>query len=245
MLDAEAIDRLADHVNVNVEEYDGVHFHVGADGAKALVYPKRAAVHVFGLDQLLNYAREALTEDTGAPALINVLSENRVQIIDAAEDKNRAVNVFAEVDFSKLYASFPFGKELTQEQFIIELMTKFVDDEARTELLNLVSKVRAEKIRASDDDGFSQVVSTKAGAVLAQEQQIKNLWILKTFKTFPEIDQPEIPYVLRLYQRDSEMPKFALHDCDGGAWKVNVAKKIREYCHDFVTKNQLKHMKVL
>lgn len=226
MLNAEGVQEIVKIGNTKVEEFDGVKFHVNPEGADALKYPKLEKMEAFSLQQMVNFIKAG---ELGGKALVNVLSEKYVELVYQARGKNREVEVLAAADFSKIFEDFPFGRELVQEDFMIQLMTKFADTEERSALLGLSSSIKAEKISTSQDDGFSQTAAVKSGVHLQTEMKVKNLWKLKTFKTFPEVEQPVIQYILRLHQRGSEVPKFSLHPCDGGAWKIETTRAVRSY----------------
>lgn len=229
MLNADAIQAIVDLGHSGIEEIGSHQFHVSPKGATALKYPKSQSLTVFSLGQLVNFLI-AQKFDAAAGVLINVLDYNRVQAILGTLDDNEEVSVLVEADFSKMYKSFPFETQLTQSEFIINLMTKFENDDVVKGLLKLVSEVRAGKLATSTDDGYSQEAIVKGGVHLSASEKIQNIWHLKTFKTFPEVEQPTIPYILRLHQREDEVPKFALYDCDGANWKVKLASVIREWC---------------
>lgn len=235
MLSAEALQLLAKMAKSEVQVHQNKAFHIGPEGATLLKFPKIETLHVFGLTQLLNFVQ--VSKMSGV--FINVLTETRVQLIRSQLGANDEVVVFCDADFSKVYKSFPFGNQLSQEDFIIELMTRFEQDEVRDRLLQVVSKVKAGRLAESTDDGFSQEATVKAGVSLVTTEKIQNIWELITFKTFPEVEQPKIPYILRLHQRSEEMPRFALYDCDGGAWKVKTTAKIREFCQQFISEQKL------
>lgn len=228
MLDTEAIDTLCAIASSEINEIEGVNFHVSHHGAQAVKFPVPNAIEVFSLSQLVTllencYAGEA--KDT----LVNVTDFSRVEVILKDYGPNNEVLKFAFADFSGVFEKFPFGQRIIQEDFIIKLMTQFVKDQNRDELIKTVLSIKSEKLSTSEDDGYSQVAATKSGVHLATTKRIENLWVLKTFCTFPEIDQPEIPYILRLHQKDSEAPQFALYPCDGGKWKVDLTLKIRQW----------------
>lgn len=54
---------------------------------------------------------------------------------------------------------------------------------------------------------------------------------LKPYRTFREMDQPESPFVLRVW-KDNEGVRLAVFEADGGAWKIkareNAAARLRE-----------------
>jgi hypothetical protein len=235
MLNAEAIDKIREY-RYEIKEFGSRNhpFIVTPEGAKALSFPVRKTAELFSLSQVVSFVKLLIAEKADH-VTINVPSHLKISVWTKLLDDNLNIETAAAADFSSVFEPFPFGRQLTQEEFIINVMTKFEDDESRAELLKLVSSVKDARLSTSDDDGISQVVATKMGVHLASETAVKNLWKLQTFKTFPEVEQPVIPYILRLHQRESEMPKFALYECDGGKWKIETTIAIREWL-----KNQLK-----
>lgn len=228
MLTPETIDRIVEGDKSTVEDHDGTMFFVSpVKGAKALEFPPMQTVECFSLTQLISVLKD---ECDGDQVLwVNILGPQKVEAISPNLNGNRDHDCIAQTDFSKIFTSFPFGQQMSHEDFIINLMTKFAETPEREELLKTVASVKSEGEDASDDDGYSQTVKTKAGVSLVQNKKLKNLWNLKTYKTFPEVEQPVIPYILRLHQKGEDNPKFALYECDGGLWKVESAKKIRDY----------------
>ena len=54
--------------------------------------------------------------------------------------------------------------------------------------------------------------------------------ILAPRRTFPEVDQPESPFVLLVKQsREGMMPEIALFEADGGLWKLTAIQNIKDY----------------
>jgi hypothetical protein len=235
MMDASAIQQIGDMAEGagRVEEHgtQSTLFHVCAKSATPLKFPEAETVKLFSLNQIVSYlktlmnARPADGETEPGKAIINVLDHENVEIIDEGYNENMNVSRLAVATMEEMFSPFPFGQKMSQEDFIINVMTKFVQNDVTAELLKLVSSIKEDAGRVSDDDGYSQVVNTKQGVTLVSESKLKNLWILQTYKTFPEVEQPLIPYVLRLHDGG----RLALYDSDGGAWKVNVTKTVREY----------------
>jgi hypothetical protein len=64
---------------------------------------------------------------------------------------------------------------------------------------------------------------------LQKELVLQNPFKLKPFRTFREVDQPESPFIFRVHQQAEEMPKCALYEADGGAWKLQAMKNIGDY----------------
>ena len=53
--------------------------------------------------------------------------------------------------------------------------------------------------------------------------------ILKPFQTFYDVEQVEFPFLIRLQQGRDEMPEVAFFPADGGAWRYEAQKRIREF----------------
>lgn len=229
---------VVDHCKGEIEEIGGINYFVNRNGVTQVEANMPARISTYTLSQFVG-----ILENFGEKLNVNVFAPNQVSARLRYQDDNGDNRRVALCDFSQVYNPFSSGKYFEQEDFIIELLTKFPDGESRDNLIKLVSSVKAERMQTSDDDGISQVVAKKAGVVLAQIEKVKNFWPLTSYKTFPEVDQPVINYRLRLHQRSEELPSFALYECDGGAWKVNCVNKVRAHLElltkDLITVNVL------
>ena len=245
MVDSAAIERIEELAveaqNSRVQEIEGFSFHVSKTGVTQVILPTGEAVKCFSLTQMISFLKAYVNMperpiDEGEhlrdePILINVENHERVVAIDNVHNDNGRLSELCISDMKAMlmFKAFDFGQQMTHEDIVIALMTKFVMDDSLRALLKFISSVRAEKVHTSDDDGISQVAAVKAGVHLTGAKDVQNLWHLQTYKTFPEVEQPVIPYILRLHQRDEEMPKFALYECDGGLWKIKTTIAVREY----------------
>lgn len=115
----------------------------------------------------------------------------------------------------------------TQESFIIEVLSKFVNNEERESLLSLAGSISDKSEVKLLDDGISQSVSTKSGIQRISDVEIKNPITLKPFVTFPDIEQPEKLYNFRI--NSAHVIQMALISCDGDLWKIKAIKSIKEY----------------
>lgn len=231
MLNGDAVTKIAELATGgdHVVEVEGTNFHINPAKATVLEFPRKSADAVFSLSQLISWILASRRDDPKQNLIVNISGPDKVEVWDTAYNKNKEREILAEADFGEVYQKFPFGQQLSQEEFIIKLQTMFIKDDARDLLMKTVSAVRAEKITTSDDDGYSQTAGMKAGVLLTNKESVQNLWDLRTYLTFPEVDQPTVPYILRLHQRQDELPKFALYTCDGDLWKVKTTLAVREY----------------
>jgi hypothetical protein len=127
---------------------------------------------------------------------------------------------------------FRFGQWMDPDEFVIGLLTLF-DDAAfgsvHAKVVKLVSSLAAEAVTISNDDGYSQQVVTKQGMVSKTEEKVSPRVSLAPFRTFHEVAQPSTDFILRLRSRSGQMPSCALFEADGGAWKMEAIKSIKEY----------------
>lgn len=124
----------------------------------------------------------------------------------------------------------PWNKYLNQEQFIIWLQSDFVRTDDRDALLRLVGNLRSEQIATLADDGVTQVASVKAGLSRVNEIEVKNPIMLRPFRTFAEIEQPESRFIVRLRDaKDNQPPSIALFDVADYTWKLTAMLGIKNY----------------
>ncbi len=122
------------------------------------------------------------------------------------------------------------GNYIPLEDFIILLMTSFVQDENITNLLGFLGNIRSEDIREDDDDGVSQKVMIKTGVTTVTDAKVPNPIELKPYMTFPEIDQPLRPFVFRMKKAsDGDKPNCALFTTDNNFWQLNCVDNIRKF----------------
>ena len=110
------------------------------------------------------------------------------------------------------------------QNFIIELRSRFVPTEHSAQILSALGNVKKDEGVQVEDDGFSQQVTAKQG-VSYEKTDLPNPVTLKPFRTFPEIEQPESEFVLRI---NSNMEAL-LEEADGGVWRVVAINRIAAF----------------
>ncbi len=156
------------------------------------------------------------------PLYINIESENRVAVISSLDtEKDREIPYAAVADGSK----FAFGRGYDYENFVIALRSLFVQSEETANLLQLLKKVASVESVEVEDDGITQQVVAKQGALLASNVKVSPIYKLAPFRTFIEVQQPESEFLFRI----SDKTTFALYEADGGAWKIKAKAKIRAF----------------
>lgn len=97
--------------------------------------------------------------------------------------------------------------------------------EDRDYLLALLSRIDVNQGVSSVDNGISQEVSVKTGAVLKEQQTVQPIVHLQPYRTFLEVEQPASDFLLRLDKEGHP----ALYEADGGAWKLEAKRNIAAY----------------
>lgn len=232
IMDADAIDRFAEHVNSGVEEVDGRSYHVSPKGATLIIPPTIEAVSVFSLSQLVSIISDSISDAMAESprVIVNVESPYRVSAFNPEVDSACNRDELVETDFTGVIERFESGKWLNQEEMLISLQSQFLAEEGDDlkELIKLISSAKSVAESESKDDGVSQVLQAKAGIHLNQEVKVRNPYRLRPFMTFPEVAVEPIIYLLRSRQRGSSV-EFALFDCDGGKHKIAYVSSIREF----------------
>jgi hypothetical protein len=191
--------------------------------------PTRFETHTLsGLVGFLNVMNE--TEDV----FINVLSPTNVVVLDHAYDDFNRRFLFADCDmFSR--KEFSFGMEMYIERFIIDLRSKFVLDEELKKILSFVSSISQTCSTQADDDGISQTVIKKNEITHRKEMaRTDGICKLRPYRTFSEVEQPQINCYLRLTHKKDELPRVTLYEADGGGWKNKAVANIKKWLSERV-----------
>ena len=121
--------------------------------------------------------------------------------------------------------SISVNESISQERAIVELQSLYAITEDRDYLLSLLSRIDVNQGVSSVDNGISQEVSVKTGAVLKEQQTVQPIVHLQPYRTFLEVEQPVSDFLLRLDKEGHP----ALYEADGGAWKLEAKRSIAAY----------------
>lgn len=182
----------------------------------------------YSVDTLEALVKLIRTEGVGmAPLLyVRVDSARRVMV-----DTTYTHKEYAEFSRLPLYEavsdvpSISVNQSISQEKAIVELQSLYAVTPDRDYLLSLLSRIDVNQGVSSVDNGISQEVSVKTGAVLKEQQTVQPIVHLQPYRTFLEVEQPASDFLLRL---DKE-GRPALYEADGGAWKLEAKRNIAAY----------------
>lgn len=161
-------------------------------------------------------------------AIVHIESPTRVRIYSVLDREcNRDNYAIAEAELPYM----EFGTFDNHESFCIALQSKFVDNEDRKLLLKFAGTVQDGTVTEYGDDGVSQKATVKTGLSSKSDAIVPNPVLLKPFRTFLEVDQPESAFIFRMKNGNYGV-QCALFEADGGAWKNEAMKRIKEYLQE-------------
>jgi len=124
--------------------------------------------------------------------------------------------------------NFAFNIWHSLEDFIMQLMSMFYATDDRQNILAVLSSLANKHIVENTDDQFSQSLQIKTGLTTKAIVEVKNPVLLKPFRTFREVAQPESSFILR-YQNRNDNIVAALFEADGGAWQLAAIQNIKAW----------------
>lgn len=157
---------------------------------------------------------------------VRVVSAREVSVVSSympTKDNmfDRAKLYYAKTDVP----SVTIGAEMSQEQAIVELQSLYGATPDRDYLLDLLSRIDVNQGVSSVDNGVTQEVSVRTGAVLKEKMSVRPIVRLQPYRTFLEVSQPVSDFLLRV----SKSGYPALFEADGGAWKLEAKRNIAAY----------------
>lgn len=117
------------------------------------------------------------------------------------------------------------GNLMSQERAIVELQSLYGATPDRDYLLDLLSRIDVNEGVSSVDNGVTQEVNVRTGAVLKQATPVRPIVQLQPCRTFLEVEQPVSDFLLRV----SKEGEPTLFEADGGAWKLEAKRSIAAY----------------
>ena len=189
-----------------VQEIDAQKYFFNKDGFPILIDKCRScdALEISTLTSLVDYIKESLADDFAAPGvvpkmIIHVESETEVRLVSVFNgDMDRWT-------IATVKARIP--------QIVLNQVAGNVEDKT---------------VANYGDDGVSQKATIKTGLANVEDVIVPNPVKLRPFRTFHEIEQPEIDFVFRM-RNGSDGVSCALFEADGGAWKFRAVHSIAEY----------------
>lgn len=185
--------------------------------------PTAEAIRVHSLSGLVDYLKYDF--DNYDRLMLHVSSPTTVVCFSQLNnDCNRSEYIKAEA----MLPSFDFDRWYDTETFNIKLQSCFVKNDDRDIMLKVVGNIKEETVSTVGDDGVSQAVVAKTGVATVANVKVPNPVVLKPYRTFVEVDQPESEFIFRMQSG----PRCALFEADGGKWKLDAMNNIKNYLQE-------------
>lgn len=201
----------------------------GREYTDKTVYPVKKelladALHMTTLSGLVDYIK-ANIDVMADRMIVHVVSPTEVRLLsslNADRERECLVEVKAELPV------FQFGKYLGAEDFLINIRSKFIQNEGAVALLRFAGTTEAGTVANYADDGISQSATVKRGIAGKETELVPNPVKLRPYRTFTEVTQPESEFIFRMKNFDNEAG-CALFEADGGAWKREAMQNIKKH----------------
>lgn len=193
-----------------------------------VVEPSVGLLRVNTLDALTDFITgTGMTEES--KQIIHVVDNCTVRILRPHQGVFGINQVFlqAQAHVAKL-------EEITEEynnveDFLVMLNTMFVKDSGDHEGVRQCMSGLASKAEISlSDDGFSQSATFSKGIKRVGKEDLPNPVMLAPYSTFPEIKQPERPFLLRLRQCGEEL-QACLHPVEDATWVTTCVNDMKKF----------------
>lgn len=185
-------------------------------------FPKIETLQVSNLTSIIEFLKSNIDKNN-KKLLIQVVSPKEVRVltpIGVDGDREEILRATAILPDNLRYDSF-----LDTEKFNIMLQAGFSDKGNKDLVLKFTGLIRDEAVKETGDNGISQKVTIKTGITTVGEAEVPNPVTLAPYRTFPEVEQVESKFIFRM----KEGPMAAIYEADGGAWKNEAMKRIKEY----------------
>lgn len=103
-----------------------------------------------------------------------------------------------------------------------------IQNEGSEAVLRFAGTIESGTLAAYSDDGISQSATVKKGIAGKESALVPNPVKLRPYRTFIEVQQPESEFIFRMSDCNEEIG-CAIFEADGGAWKREAMKNIKEY----------------
>lgn len=182
----------------------------------------------YSVDTLEALVKLIRTEGVDVAELLYVRVDSARRVMVDSTYTGRDYAVYSRLPLYEAVSDVPsitVNQEMSQEQAVVELQSLYAVTPDRDYLLSLLSHIDVNQGVSSVDNGISQEVSVRTGAVLKEQQTVQPIVHLQPYRTFLEVEQPASDFLLRL----SKSGYPALHEADGGAWKLEAKRNIAAY----------------
>lgn len=205
-------------------EIDGVTFT--SNNLQIVEMPKPKIIGLNTLTGLVEYIKSNIDFKNSNEYVIHIVSPTEVRFMSCLYGNDCRRDIFAAS--IPLLPNITFDRYMRSEEFNIMLQSSFVANGDRDLLLKFSGNIQENTNRKTQDDGVTQVVEMKTGVATVSNVIVPNPVLLAPYRTFTEINQVESSFIFRV----KEGPMCAIFEADGGAWRNEAIKRIKEYLRE-------------
>jgi len=185
--------------------------YIAYNGNLKEIQPHWITLEVQTLEGILGYTQAELT-----PTLdfINIISPTHIVgwgTVGKSEYRAQLLSAKAKTK------EFPYGRQLSMEDFILNVQVCFAECDDKAELLSAVSRVVQNSQIVHEDDGITQTLEVKSGVSLKENKRISPVRYLAAYRSFPGFASPVAPFLFRAHKEEKGV-KFSLTDMAGDNW---------------------------
>lgn len=217
----QAIEYVVGLGNKKEVEIDGVTYT--SNDLRVVEVPKPRAIGLNTLTGLVEYIKSNIDFKNSNEYMIHIASPVEVRVMSCLYGNDCRRDMLAITN--PLLPNINFDRYVRSEEFNIMLQSSFVPNGDRDLLLKFSGNIQENTNRKTQDDGVTQVVEMKTGVATVSNVIVPNPVLLAPYRTFTEIDQVESSFIFRV----KEGPLCAIFEADGGAWRNEAIKRIKEY----------------
>ena len=224
-----AIEKILSLDAPHIEEIEG-RTYVDKDMTQIGKELRATNITMSNLSSLVDFIKKSKADFKTGHYIAQVVSPTEVRLfssLDADRQRETLAVVKAEIP------EFSFGQFIGNEEFVIGVQSKFLNEDAEANdkpiILQFAGNVKAGTVAEYGDTGVGQKAAIKKGVASLQEVEVPSPCRLMPYRTFTEVAQPMSNFIFRVKDNDRLGVSCALFEADGGAWKNEAKKNIKDY----------------
>lgn len=219
----EAIEKILSLSTPSIDEINGIKY--SDKKLNIIEQPPFNKIQISSLKSLVDYANDF--NERVKKVFILVETYNFVKVITKATNEERKCHTVATCLAKS--SEFPIEHYLPSENFIVHLKENFVYGQNIKDIIKVVGNTMSTSSIKTNDDGISQSVEVKSGVVSVKKVEIGQIITLNPYRTFNEIDQPNVEYFIRAKKDKDGNVLWALFEIKDKIWESLCVENIKEF----------------
>lgn len=226
----EAIQRIQETASKPfLQEIDGVTYLIDRDGQYQQVKPELEypeELTLTSLDALVKLVKTEASEE-GVPLYITIPDHLTAVCFGQPDSELRFHRVRYYTARATDVPGWQSDVKMGFEEMQIALRTRFQETKDALYAMKLLSDITTGGKITFNDNGIATSVVTQKGVALQTNESIRPIVVLKPYRTFQEVDQPESPFLIRVSERG-----ISFTEADGGMWKLKARETIKAFLEE-------------